>query len=116
MTVKGTFAIAGLALLVTACAEEPQNPFGPGQEFTYNANQWTVSDRQDLSQLQIVATSSMSAGIGTAGGYRYASDTLPQPVVAEAVRGWFLTTGRHCTVDDGTPTAAKTYVFHYSCW
>jgi hypothetical protein len=114
MRLKGIFAVLALAGCVSAC-EEP-SVFDAGQTFTYNANQWAVSDRQDLSELQIVAATSLSSGMGSAGIYRYPVDAMPEPVYAAAVRGWFLTRGRHCTAGDGSLAAPKTYVFHYNCW
>lgn len=111
---KGIFAALAFAGLLAGC-EEP-SVFDAGQTFTYNGNQWAVSDRQDLSELQVVAQTTYSASLGTTGAYRYQVDDLPQPVFAAAVQGWFLTHGRHCTANGGTMVAPKTWVFHYSCW
>jgi hypothetical protein len=111
---KGIVAVLALAGLLAGC-EEP-SPFDPGLTFTYNANQWAVSDRPDLGQLQIVAVTTLSSGYGTTGAYRYPVDDLPQPVFAAAVQGWFLTHGRHCTTDGGALAAPKTWVFQYKCW
>lgn len=113
-------AVAALVLVaaLSACADDapPPSPFGTGQTFTYNANQWSVSDRRDLNELQISAVSALSSGMGSAGVYQYQSDNLPRPVFAEAVRGWFLTSGRHCSIADGSQAAPNTYVFRYNCW
>jgi hypothetical protein len=115
MGMKGIVAVLALAGLLSACEEEP-SPFDAGQAFTYNGNQWAVSDRRDLGQLQIVAVTTLSSSLGTTGAYRYAVDDLPQPVFAAAVEGWFLTRGRHCTAGNSTLVAPKTWVFQYQCW
>jgi hypothetical protein len=114
MGTKGIVAVLALAGLLAGC-EEP-SPFDVGQTFTYNANQWTVSDRPDLNELQIVAQTTYSSSLGTTGAYRYQVDDLPQPVFEAAVQGWFLVHGRHCTASGGTMVAPKTWVFQYSCW
>jgi hypothetical protein len=109
-------AALGLAATLAACADEPVSPFGPGQSFTWNANQWSVSDRPDLGQLQIVADTTYSTGLGTARADRYETGDLPQPVFTAAVQGWFLAHGRHCTVTGASTAVPKTYVFSYNCW
>ncbi|MGA9796153.1 MAG: hypothetical protein WBQ17_11545 [Rhizomicrobium sp.] len=111
---KGIVAVLALTAVLCAC-EEP-SPFDAGQTFTYNGNQWAVSDRQDLNELQIVAVTSLATGLGTTAAYRYSVDDFPQPVFSAAVRGWFLTRGRHCTPAEGTLVAPKTWVFQYHCW
>lgn len=113
---KGIVAALALAGLLSACEEEQPSLFDAGQTFTWNANQWAVSDRRDLNQLQIVAVTTYSSGIGSARADRYQTDDLPQPVFTAAVQGWFLTRGRHCTAGDGSAMAPKTYVFTYHCW
>jgi hypothetical protein len=115
-TLSTVLAAIAAICLVSGCASEPESPFGPGQSFTWDANQWAVSDRRDLNELQIVATTALSSGLGSAGIYKYPVSDLPRPVYAEAVKGWFLTGGRHCTIDDASQAGPKTYVFHYSCW
>jgi hypothetical protein len=114
MSMKGIVTVLALAGLLAACEEE--SPFDAGQSFTWNANHWTVSDRPDLGQLQIVAVTTYSTGIGTARADKYQTDDLPQPVFAAAVQGWFLAHGRHCTAGDASTMAPKTYVFGYHCW
>jgi hypothetical protein len=113
---KGIVAVLALAGLLTACADEAPI-FGAGQSFTWNANQWTVSDRPDLGRLQVVAVTTYSSGIGSAGADRYQTDTLPKGVFGAAVQGWFQAHGRHCSAT-GASTAddPKTYVFTYQCW
>jgi hypothetical protein len=109
-------AVLALAGLLSACGGEEPTLFDAGQTFTYNGNQWAVSDRRDLSQLQIVAVTTLSSNLGTTGAYRYPVDDFPQPVFAAAVQGWFLTRGRHCTAGEGTLVVPKTWVFQYHCW
>lgn len=111
---KGIVVVLALAGLLAGC-EEP-SPFDAGQSLTWNGNQWAVSDRQDLSQLQIVAVTTYASNLGTTGAYRYQVDDFPQPVFSAAVAGWFLTHGRHCALGDGSMVAPKTWVFHYNCW
>ena len=103
-----------LAACLAGCAEE--SPFGPGDSFSWNASRWTVSERPDLGQLQIVAVRPRVSGIGTAAVYRFDAGDPPSTVYAAAVQGWFLVHGQHCTATDPVPTAPQTYVFQYGCW
>src|SRR5581483_8807186 len=96
MVSVGKVLVAGLLTAgLAACADE--SPFGPGEPFSWNASQWSVSDRPDLGELQIVAVNPQVAGIGTAAVYRFGTGDPPAPVFSVAVQGWFLTHGRHCT-------------------
>jgi hypothetical protein len=115
MGMKGIVAVLALAGLLAACAEDP-SPFDAGQSFKWNANDWTVSDRPDLNQLQIVASTTYSSGLGSARADRYQTDDLPQPVFTAAVQGWFLAHGRHCHTLNASSATPKTYVFTYQCW
>ena|SRR5581483_71510 len=115
MVSVGKVLVAGLLTAgLAACADE--SPFGPGELFTWNASQWSVSDRPDLGALQIVATNPQVAGIGTAAVYRFNTGDPPAPVFAVAVQGWFLTHGRHCTATAHEAVDPRTHVFHYTCW
>lgn len=109
-------ASVALAACLSGCADE--TVFGPGEPFNWNASQWSVSDRPDLDELQIVGVKPQAAGLGTAAVYRFDAGNVPDEVYAAAVQGWFLTHGRHCTASSHSATEdqADTYIFQYSCW
>ena len=115
------FGALALALFLCGCADfgddTSQGAYGPAQDFTYNGNQWRVSeDRQDR-QLEITAVNPRLAGMGTQAVARYPVEDMPEAEFRAAANGWFATTGRFCEAagNEDSPGSGS-YQFHYSCW
>lgn len=115
-SVRGA-ALAALTFLagcgICGCTDTPDFP--PGQPFTYNGNSWRVADDRG-GRLEITAIDPMLTGMGTIADRRHKVDPMPQSEYRAAVMGWFATTGRFCTPDDGTAGDPGAYQYIYSCW
>ncbi|HWA31021.1 MAG TPA: hypothetical protein VG867_07975 [Rhizomicrobium sp.] len=87
-----------------------------GQPFTYNGNAWRVSDDRAAGRLQISAVDPRLTGMGTIADQRHLVSAMPASEFRAAAKGWFATTGRFCTPDQGTAADLGVYQYSYTCW
>jgi len=107
-------ALAALTLLA-GCGLFESDDMPPGQPFVYNGNTWQVSDDRG-GQLDITAITPRLRGMGTIADREHPVATMPRAEYRAAAMGWFSTTGRFCSVDDGIENDFGGYRFTYSCW
>lgn len=88
----------------------------PGKPFTYNGNSWRVADDRSTGILEVTAVDPRLTGMGTIADKRHPVGMMPKSEYRAAAQGWFATTGRFCSLDQGTPTDVGTYQYSYSCW
>jgi hypothetical protein len=96
------------------CETAPEFP--PPQPFTYNGNAWQVADARDQGRMEIVAVDPRLAGLGTIADQRHTVSNMPPAEYRAAAKGWFVTNGRFCTPDQGTPVDGGGIIYTYSCW
>lgn len=111
-------AIGALAIVSAAGLSgcEDVRAFPPPQPFSYNGNAWQVADARDQGRLEIVAVDPKLAGMGTIADQRHAVANMPVSEYRAAAKGWFVTGGRFCTPDAGTPVEGGGVIYTYTCW
>jgi hypothetical protein len=102
------------ALGIYGCAEVPEFP--PPQPFSYNGNAWQVADARGEGRMQIMAVDPKLAGMGTIADQRHMVANMPPSEYRAAATGWFATSGRFCTPDQGTPVEGGGVIYTYTCW
>ena len=108
--------VGALILICVGIAGCEDAPPPVGQNFTYNGNNWVISD-QRAGQLVIVAVDPRLAGLGTEAAARHPVAPMPEAEYRAAANGWFTTTGRFCTPENPQPNdEGGGYVYQYSCW